>query len=441
MIVMKFGGTSVRNADAMLKVAGIVQKARSTNSRILVVLSATSGTTSCLLDLARNAAQELDYTADYERIVAHHYQVADELHIDRSCIDALLAQCSQHLSALSVLGECTDQSLDAIAGYGELLSTTLFAELLRGRGIGCSWADARQCIITDSTFSAATVDVELAQAATSTLMQPLFDHSNIVVTQGFIASSSSGFPTTLGRGGSDYSAALMGSFLHASEIQIWTDVSGVYTCDPKVVSSAQPIDILPFDDVRTLALFGAKVLHPETILPAMTAGIPVRVLNTFQPEHPGTTIKHTSDYRNQLSAIALLQPCMRIHTTDAGKQSLFAVSRVRNAVSFVASTKEGDTVIVHSQDNGVVSSINVALVDHQHQWDAVALICVVGSGTSNMQMASTIATALGEYTSVTFSSLIQPRCMLITVPIEHARAACADLHQLLLLSSSSASDL
>ncbi|HJW32154.1 MAG TPA: lysine-sensitive aspartokinase 3 [Holophagaceae bacterium] len=291
MIVMKFGGSSVADATCMRQVAGLV-RARLDQSP-LVVLSAMGKTTNALFAMAR-AAEEGDLPGAMEILATvrgHHRAAAEALFEGRVPDDLDLAfidhfgELELRLRGVALLRELSPRSLDAIAAFGERLSTLVFAAWF-----GAARVDARHVLLTDANFGEAQPQPEGIRARAVAVIQPLLGPGRAVITQGYIGTTADGLTTTLGRGGSDYSAALFGAALGASEVQIWTDVEGVLTCDPRVVPEAQPIAELSFAEAAELAAFGAKVLHPATIQPAVEADIPVTVRHTQRPEGAFTTI-------------------------------------------------------------------------------------------------------------------------------------------------------
>jgi aspartate kinase len=205
---------------------------------------------------------------------------------------------------VALLRELTPRTADAIAAHGEFLSTRIFADWLRAQGVEASWIDARRVLRTDATFGEAQpLGQRIAELAAEHLA-PLLGPGRVVVTQGYVGATEDGLTTTLGRGGSDYSAALFGAALGASEVQIWTDVEGILTCDPRVVPNALPVPELAFDEAAELAAFGAKVLHPSTLQPAVEAGVPVTVRHTRRPEGRFTTITGQVSSGRPVTALA-----------------------------------------------------------------------------------------------------------------------------------------
>jgi aspartate kinase len=296
MIVMKFGGTSVENAAAIRNVANLV--VRNADRYPLVVSSACAGVTNALLRLATSsqiagrdqALEQAEQLRTRHRKIAHELFSGDILFTVQSQIDAMIDELRDIVKSVSILGELTDRSRDSFAGFGERLSTLLLTHCLRREGVPAVLVAAGDVMITNDDYTQAVPDFEMINRRAKEVFQPLLESRQIVVTQGFIGSTVDGIATTIGRGGSDYSAAIFGAAIGAEEIQIWTDVDGVMTSDPSLIKDARVIDVMTFREAAELAYFGAKVLHPATIQPAVKENIPVRVLNSKRPEVPGTVI-------------------------------------------------------------------------------------------------------------------------------------------------------
>jgi aspartate kinase len=298
MAVMKFGGTSVGTARAMQQAISIVAEERKQGVP-LVVLSACSGITNKLIQIAEaSGSGRLDEAmARAEEVRSHHLGLIDILISDAAVRQELEARIEAYIHDLKLLvkgvdivGELTGRSKDMFCSFGELLSTTVFAAAVNGQGIRSEWLDIRKVMITDDNYGFARPLNDVCETRTREIIKPLLDSGTIVVTQGYIGATSEGKTTTLGRGGSDLSAALLGAWLHDNSIQIWTDVDGVMTCDPRMVPEARSIRIMTFSEAAELAYLGAKVLHPDTIAPAVQKNIPVYVLNSYHPESKGTLI-------------------------------------------------------------------------------------------------------------------------------------------------------
>lgn len=314
MLVMKFGGTSVGSAEHMAGVISLVKEATVKGDSVCVVLSAMSGITNALINGARAALTRDTATSEQElnNIASRHAEAINTLIKDRSLIRELQVFLQDKMEELAVLykgvsylGELSERSLDAISGMGELLSSKIVAAHAGEVGMPAHWLDARTCMITDSNFGQATPLWSEIQAACQQRLKPLLSPGTVIFTQGFIGATTNSISTTLGRGGSDYSASIFGVALNAAEIQIWTDVDGMMSADPRLVSNAQVLPAVSFQEASELAYFGAKVLHPLTIKPAVEKNIPVRILNTMNPKKSGTLITAQADSDQTVRAIAI----------------------------------------------------------------------------------------------------------------------------------------
>jgi len=297
VIVCKFGGTSVADAAAIRRLVAIV--AGRMAERPLVVVSALAGVTDGLLRLATAVyagdAQALDDAID--ALVRRHEAVAGGLPGAHSTGDSIRKDTDSLRSSLaSAFGRrLRPAEVDELAGYGELWSSRLVAGALSGAGIPAAWADIRPIMVTDDRFGRATPYVQVVNTRARDCLRPLLDDEQVPVTQGFIGATPDGAPTTLGRGGSDFTAALLGAALGAARVEIWTDVNGLMTADPRIVPSARTLSAASYEEAAELATFGAKVLHPATAMPLVRAGIPIVVLNSTRPELPGTTIEPSAE--------------------------------------------------------------------------------------------------------------------------------------------------
>jgi len=298
-LVMKFGGTSVGTSNAMSQAAKIVAQTRPQWPQLVVIVSALSGVTDLLLDSAQGAVRgEVRDCAQAEcHLREVHYAIADDLLADqkrsdavKSEIDRLLADFLNLCRAVAVLGEASPRALDALASLGERMSVRLMAAVLQESGLSAQVVEASRLIVTDDHFRDAHPDFLTTAGQSAQVLQPLFDQGVIPVVTGFIGATPEGVVTTLGRGGSDYSAGILGAVLQADDVWIWTDVDGVMTADPQAVPEARTISELTYREIAELAYYGAKVLHPKTIRPVVEMGIGLRICNTFNPTHPGTRL-------------------------------------------------------------------------------------------------------------------------------------------------------
>jgi len=323
MIVMKFGGTSVESASAIERVASIV-KAR-TERRPVVVVSAMGKTTNKLLAIAHAAigGHRADYIAQIHDLRDFHSRearlvvpLAERAELDRT-LDEHFQELTELVKGLAILGELTPRSIDAISSYGERLSSYIVSLAFAHYGMKAGHVDARRVIVTDQRHTQAAPLYSQTYARLAREIPPLAKES-IVVMGGFIGATEDGVTTTLGRGGSDFTAAIVGAGLGAEEIQIWTDVDGMLTADPTIFSGGHRVKIISFAEAAELAYFGAKVLHPATVIPAVEKNIPVLILNSRRPEVEGTRIVSESvPCKNTVKSIACKRKItlVNVHST------------------------------------------------------------------------------------------------------------------------------
>ena len=282
-IVMKFGGSSVADAERIERVKGIVESRKA--KRPAVVVSALRGVTDDLLSLAQRAV--LREPVDVSALRLRHHALADDLGVPRSLVDPLLGELSELLKGVGLVRELTPRTLDYAASFGERLSARLIAAYFTKAGLKARAFDADEAgLLVDERFGGANPLPE-SEAQIRAILGGV---KEVPVITGFFGRTKGGDIATLGRNGSDYSAAIFGAALEAEEIQIWSDTDGVMTADPRLVPGARPLEGLSFAEACELAYYGGKVLHPHTLVPAMRKDIPVRVLNSFKPDHPGTRI-------------------------------------------------------------------------------------------------------------------------------------------------------
>lgn len=395
---MKFGGTSVGDIAAFDRVIGIVSD--QTERRPVVVVSAMTKVTDALLaafDLAKNgnfdaAVSSLEPHFERHLEVRNHFIPRSptrepdifgrELDFARSELADLLMRAARRSLPLSMLR-------DAVVSYGEQLSSRLLCEVLRSKGLAARHLDSRRIVVTDDEFGAAQPIWDETKTLARSEIFPALENGEIPVMGGFIAANRAGETTTLGRGGSDYSAALIAAAIGASELQIWTDVTGVMTCDPRICPEAQTIPVLSYEEAAELAYFGAKVLHPKTIKPAVDSSIPVRVCNTFFPEQIGTMIlSESGETPNKIKSIAHKKNITILRITSARMlgaygfmSAVFQVFDRHRTVIDVISTSEVSVAL--TLDN--TESIERVVEDLRRLGDlevesGYAVICVVGEG-------------------------------------------------------------
>ena len=397
--ILKFGGTSVADAAAVERVTGVVRSHG--GPRPVVVVSALAGATDALL-AAADAAADGDPRAtapSLDALLERHARIANqlappearklllgELAAARREIARLLDRVEQEPDRRAVLR-------DEIASYGERLSASLLAAALTGAGMAGCYVDSRHCLTTDATHGRANPLLPVTIERTRAALTPLLEDGLVPVLGGYIAATADGITTTLGRGGSDYSAALVGAALDAHEIQIWTDVSGVLTADPRVVPGARTVSSLSYAEAAELAYFGAKVLHPKTIQPAMERDIPVRICNSRAPRDAGTVVTAQGEVSpGGVKAIAhkcgvtILQiTSTRMLGAYGFLRALFEVfDRHRTAVDVVTTSEVSVSLTV--EDTG---SLEAILADLRGLGSVSlerdrAIVCVVGEGLRAM---------------------------------------------------------
>ena len=300
-VVAKFGGTSVADFDAMNRSADVVLADPNTR---LVVLSASAGVTNLLVALAEGL-EASERQVKLEALHKIQFDILSRLR-DPSVISEEIERLLENIITLAEAASlATSTALtDELVSHGELMSTLLFVEVLRERNVQSQWFDVRKVLRTSDRFGRAEPDVTAIAELTTQQLAPRLAEG-IVITQGFIGSEAKGRTTTLGRGGSDYTAALLGEALQASRVDIWTDVPGIYTTDPRVVPAAKRIDVIAFEEAAEMATFGAKVLHPATLMPAVRSDIPVFVGSSKDPKAGGTIVCNTTENPPLFRAIAL----------------------------------------------------------------------------------------------------------------------------------------
>lgn len=392
---MKFGGTSVGDVAAFERVIRVVSS--QTAKRPIVVVSAMTKVTDALL-AAFETAKKGDAqaaAASLEPHFARHIEVADQFisFSDRKPFSEELGYARQELADL--LTRTSRRSLplsmlkDAIVSYGEQLSSRLLAEVLRSKGINARHFDSRRLIMTDDEYGAAQPIVDETNEIVRLELEPAVNAGEVPVMGGFIAGNRAGETTTLGRGGSDYSAAIVAAALGASELQIWTDVTGVMTCDPRISPDARTIPVLSYEEAAELAYFGAKVLHPKTIKPAVDSAIQVRVCNTFVPDEVGTMIlAESSEVPNKIKSIASKKNITILRITSARMlgaygfmSAVFQVFDRHRTVIDVISTSEVSVALTLDNSENLEKVVeDLRRLGEVEVEKGYAVICVVGEG-------------------------------------------------------------
>ncbi len=426
MWVLKFGGTSVGDARCFEQVADIVLQAREAHGEIVVVVSAMSGVTDALLDAARAAARgdESTWLTTLHSLRKKHLEVLHSLvpsgplqEETAARLQALLTLAGGWYEEIQNAAKLEPQMLDLVGSLGERLSAPLLAATLRSRGCPAVAVEATEIIVTDDNFRSANPFMAETEARARTRLIPLVQEGIVPVVTGFLGATPDGRITTLGRGGSDYTAGILGACLDADEVQIWTDVDGILTADPRIVPDARPLRELSYTEAAELCYFGAKVLHPKTILPTVERGIPVRVLNTFNPAAPGTRIvRDARGDGGEVRAITTIKGLSLISVEGRGMLGVPGIA----ARTFAATAREGVSVVMISQSSSeqsicfaipakdaptVVQALEREFarelahrnIDRIWSLDNVAIIAVVGPGvTRSPLIAAQVFGALGS---------------------------------------------
>lgn len=412
MIVVKFGGTSVGDADAIDRAAAIVRDRAP--RRPLVVVSALGGATNALLAIADQAAegQLIAAIRGVEALRERHLQTAERLLRPGPELNEVQAELSvtfdelAHLAeALSTLGHATPRSRDAIASKGEMMSSILVVAAFRERGIAAEHIDATQVMVTSDDFERAEPRLDRIVEASQRTIRPLIEESKVPVVGGYVGATDHGVVTTLGRGGSDYTASLLGAALGAEAIEIWTDVDGMLTADPRVVEGARVIERIRFDEASELASFGAKVLHPNTIAPAVRVGIPVYIFNSRNPRGTGTEITFEAP-RRPVTALAgkpgvtvLRIRSPRMLLQHGFMRTVFEIfDRHRTSVDVIATSEISVSLTIDD-----ATHLDSLVVDLSRLGDVAVernrgIVAIVGAGLSDSVGA--MARALGAITGL-----------------------------------------
>ena len=391
MIVMKFGGTSVESREAVARVTDIVKRFQ--HRRPIVVVSAMGKTTNNLLQAAEEAAagRRDQALAIVDELRGHHLTNglalagAASAELDRY-IRTHFEWLDELVKGLSIVGELSPRSMDAIASVGERLSSLIVAFAFRAADIQSQHIDARRVIVTDDRFTQAQPLLEETYVRVRERVSPVAQ-SAVVVMGGFIGSTPEGQTTTLGRGGSDFSAAIVGAGVDAEEIQIWTDVDGMLTADPRIIPDGHRVKSISFAEAAEMAYFGAKVLHPATMLPAMEKNIPVAILNSRSPEAEGTRItRHSVPSRNPVKSISCKRgiTIVNIHSTrmlmaHGFLRRIFEIfDRYETSVDMVSTSEVSVSLTLDNPENLVKILSELRTFSEVTTENRQALVCLVG---------------------------------------------------------------
>jgi aspartate kinase len=425
-LVMKFGGTSVGSHTAIKQAAEIVKTSTQEWGRLVVVVSAMRGVTDALIKSAAAAAlgDEVLYQSLISDLQSRHHTVVSELLSDvnerdsmSAMVDEYIAELSAYCRSIQVLGEVTARGMDTITSLGERINARIVASALRQSGIRSQAIDATELIVTDASFQSAIPLMDATRAQIEARLVPLLQEKSVPVVTGFIGATQDGTITTLGRGGSDYTAAILADCLDADEVWTWTDVDGVMTADPREVPDARVIPELSFSEISELAYFGAKVLHPKTLRPLIERDIPLWVKNTFNPTYPGTKIiRSPQSVKGKVTAISAIRELSMITVEGRGMMGVPGIA----ARTFAAVARQGASVLMISQASSeqsicfvipadaeapVIQSIEEEMalelarrdIDHVWAMEDIVIVTAVGAGLRHTPgISGRIFSALGD---------------------------------------------
>lgn len=446
MIVMKFGGTSLKDAHAMSRVIEIVDRKK--DFRPLVVVSAIAGATNTLITAAHDSLEGKYESSEQSlnALLELHVLILENLLEKRATIQRLIFELRKQFEelrslcrAIAILGELTPRSLDAIASVGERLSSLILAEGMRERGLPVELIDARTLMTTDDQFTCAVPLFDLIEEKAKSFILPPLQSNKVVVTQGYIGATQNGITTTLGRGGSDYSAAILGSVLNADGIEIWTDVDGILTADPSVVRNARKIKVMSFREAAELAYFGARVLHPSTILPAVRKNIPVWVLNSNRPDSQGTLISADAPatmsvvksiaFKKGITVINILST--RMLMAYGFLEKIFSVfGKWKTAVDLVTTSEVCVSVTIDSTTYLNEITEELRKISEVSVLPKQAIVCIVGEAMRNTPgIAARIFSALCDINILMVSEGASEINLSLVVDETHAEECVRRLHK------------
>ncbi len=425
-LTMKFGGTSVGSAEAISQAVDLIRQAKSEHARVLVVCSAMGGVTNMLIEGAQTAAEG---DAVRYRVLAHELRLTHRTTIrnlltgdvERIAIhdevEALIDEFETLCYGISVLREASPKAMDKVMSLGERMSVPIVSALLRQRGVPSHTVTASRLIVTDDQFGNAGVLFGETESTVRHDLLPMLGEGLVPVVTGFIGATQDGVITTLGRSGSDYTAALLGAYVDSDEVWIWTDVDGVMTADPRMVPDARVIPVLSYGEVGEMAYFGAKVLHSKTVQPLMERDIPVRVKNTFNPAHEGTLILNREETApGTVKAVTTVRDVSLITVAGRGMigvpgiaaRTFAAVARNRANVLMISQSSSEQSicfVVPEHTSNKVLRAIAEEFeiefgrqdIERVFANDDIEILTVVGAGMLTQSgVAARVFGALGE---------------------------------------------
>ena len=426
MITMKFGGTSVGSAEAIAQVTTIIAEQLKADSEIAVIVSAMGGVTDLLIQSVHKAinSDKWGYLSIAQDIRDKHEDAINQLIRAGSLREGILAEINQlidkHIEicdAINILGEATPRIKDSIVSFGERLSSRLVSAVLQEHGINAQAFDAGQFLITNDIHQDADPLWEISEKNIQDNLKPIIQEGTVPIITGFIGATLDGVITTLGRGGSDFSAAVFAAYLDSDELIIWTDVDGVMTTDPRIDKRAQVLPYISYTEVGELAYYGAKVLHPKTVQPIIAKEIPLRVRNTFNPSHEGTLIG--AEAKASDSVIKAVTAIRKVSMLTVSGKGMLGVPGIAGR-TFLATAQAGASIlmisqssseqsfcftVVDAQSEAVKNSVERELAEEIAHRDVdgidvlagIVIITVIGAGMRDKPgVAGSVFTRMGE---------------------------------------------
>ncbi|NQZ83357.1 MAG: lysine-sensitive aspartokinase 3 [Colwellia sp.] len=443
LTVAKFGGTSVANYQAMLRCANII---KSDTSNRLVVVSASAGVTNHLVRLSQKnvpAQEQLTIIANIKDI---QLNITKHLDNEQNLIDdigLLLEELTAYASAQSL--NHSTRIADSILSFGEQMSSRLFAQVLKSVGLNGEYFDVRQVMKTNSLYGKAVVDIEQLKSNAQAFLQPKLE-GQIIVTQGFIGQDEHEYTTTLGRGGSDYSAALLAEALDAKNLSIWTDVVGIFTTDPRITDQARAIKEISFGEAAEMATFGAKILHPATLIPAMRQNIPVFVGSSKEPEKGGTRIQKNVEtsptyrsisLRREQTLVTVKSPAM-LHASGFLAKVFTVLAKHDLSVDLITTSEISVALTFDNPVGSTQALITQAVVEELEQLCEVSvehglsLVAVIGNQIHATQgVSSNIFEKVSEFNVRMICHGASSHNLCFLVPEEDANKVVEKLHDAL----------
>ena len=415
MVVMKFGGTSVGSGEMILRVSEIVSSVAEEKA---VVVSAASGITDLLIRAATLASEGNNTYKDvFSEIMSKEFSISQYLFNEvLPEINELLEDLNNILNGIFVIGELTERALDTVKSFGERISARIVSEQLKKKGMKSVAVDATRFLITDENFGNAFPIFKDSRVRAEKLFSRFFKDGVTPVVTGFIGATKDGRTTTLGRGGSDFSATILGRLLDAREVWIWTDVNGVMTADPRIVKNARSLKEISYNEASELSYFGAKVIHPKALLPVTNKGISVRILNTFQPDFPGTLITKKEEQKGFVKAITRIKGTALLSINGRGmlgipgiaervfkcaartKSNVFMISQSSSEQNICFAVSSGDARrLVENLKEEFSEELKEGAIDSIESDNKISVVSAVGAGIKSApNVSGKIFSALGR---------------------------------------------